>query len=428
MPGLALFPFLIIAALLGFIFLAFGFTGRTAGQTAPAETHAERWQQDVDALTQQILEKHVNPFWIVSEGDFMAQAQELKAQAANLSDEEMLFGVMKLMGSVGDGHTYVTPEGIFEEAANKRFPVEITWFDNGLFVTRAAPETQEALGAQLIAVEGISIEEILARVEPALTYDDGNPYGRRTEFEWFVARPLLLYAAGLIPDEAAGEFTFSRDGESFTLTLGGRDRDSFNLVGPDLSEVPLYWQGVLDDVTARTTYLENEGAVYLQYNSSTEIGFNFTDASVRALRFARREGAKKLIVDVRRNTGGSNLASELFSYRLGQHPFLQNGGKLYVIMGQDTFSSGFDVVSQLVRPYGAVTVGQPAGTRPNFFGNVGSFTLPNSGITVGVPNTLSPNFPELGDVRVYPPDLEVAFTSHDFFAGRDPYVEAALAN
>ena len=430
LPGLVLFPLLIVGGVAGYIFTTYALTGQTAEQPTAAATHKGRWQQDVDALTQQVLEKHINPFWVVSEGDFMAQAQELKAQAATLSDEEMLFGLMQLMGSIRDGHTRAIPDGMFEERYEESFPVEITWFDDGLFVTRVAQGAQEALGAQLVSVAGVPVKEMVTRIGPALSFDDGNPYGQRRKFERFVVRLLLLHAAGFIPDERAADFTFVKEGvnngEPFTLTLEGQDEAEIDLVGPDFTNPPLYWQGFTDDAVVRTSYLENEDAVYLQYSDSSGLGLDFIDASTRALQLARREGVDKLIVDVRLNTGGSELPSMLFNSRLGRHSFLQNGGKLYVIMGRATFSAGFDVVSQLVNSHNAVTVGQPAGTRPNFFGNVQEFALPNSGVITTIPTTLSTNFPELGNVRVYPPDLSVPFTSEDFFAGRDPYLEAAL--
>ena len=432
LPGLVLFPLLIIGGIAGYIFTTYALTGQTSAQPTPAITREGRWQQDVDALTQQVVDKHVNPFWVVSEGDFMAQAQELKAQAATLSDEEMFYGLRRLMGSIGDGHTRAVPAGMFEEAYQRRFPVEITWLDDGLFVTRAAQNVQEALGAQLVAVGGVPVEEMVARLGPALSFDNGNFYDQHSTFERFVVRPLLLHAAGLIPDEQAAVFTFVKggvnNGEPFTLTLEGQDEAEVDLIGPDFTNPPLYWQGFTDGAVVRTSYLEDEGAVYLQYSDSLGVGLDFIDASTRALQLAQREGVDKLIVDVRLNPGGSELPFLIFNSRLGRHAFLQNGGKVYVIMSRYTFSAGFDVVSGLVSAHDAVTVGQPAGTRPNFFGNVQEFALPNSGVIVTIPTTLSTNFPELGNVRVYPPDLEVAFTSQDFFAGRDPYLEAALAN
>ena len=274
------------------------------------------------------------------------------------------------MGSIGDGHTRAVPAGIFEEAYQNRFPVDVTWFDDGLFVTRAAQGTQdaqEALGAQLVAVGDVPVEEMVTRVSSALSFDNGNLYDQHSTFERFIVRPLLLHAAGLTPDEQAAVFTFVKEGvnngEPFTLVLEGQD-ETVDLVGPDFTDPPLYWQGSIDSAVVRTSYLEDEGAVYLQYSDSLGLGLDFIDASTRALQLARREGVDKLIVDVRYNPGGSELPFLIFNSRLGQHPFLQNGGEVYVIMSRYTFSAGFDVVSGLVNAHGAITVGQPPGRAP----------------------------------------------------------------
>ena len=201
---------------------------------------------------------------------------------------------------------------MFEERYEEGFPVEITWFDDGLFVTRVA---QGALGARLVAVAGVPAEEMVTRIGLALSFDDGNPYGQRRKFERFVVSPFLLYAAGLIPDARAADFTFVKEGvnnsEPFTLNLAGRAEEAVKLVGPELPEVPLYWQSVLDDAVVRTSYLEDEGAVYLQYSDSLGLGLDFIDASTRALQLARREGVDKLIVDVRLNPGGGELPFQI---------------------------------------------------------------------------------------------------------------------
>jgi hypothetical protein len=66
------------------------------------------------------------------------------------------------------------------------------------------------------------------------------------------------------------------------------------------------------------------------------------------------------------------------------------------------------------------------GGSPNLYGNPRDFLLLHSGIDVGVATQYyvgsRPDDPRL----TIPPDVSVGLTSADYFAGRDPALQAAL--
>jgi len=73
------------------------------------------------------------------------------------------------------------------------------------------------------------------------------------------------------------------------------------------------------------------------------------------------------------------------------------------------------------------TVGQPSGGSPNLWGDVETVELPRSGLTARVA-ALYWQFARRGDKRLaVEPDIPVALTASDFFAGRDPVLARALA-
>ena len=76
---------------------------------------------------------------------------------------------------------------------------------------------------------------------------------------------------------------------------------------------------------------------------------------------------------------------------------------------------------------GAVLIGETMGGAPSFWADPETVTLPHSGLVALVDSRFNPS-PVPGDTRLeVQPDVAVPFTAADYFAGRDPVLERALA-
>ena len=95
-----------------------------------------------------------------------------------------------------------------------------------------------------------------------------------------------------------------------------------------------------------------------------------------------------------------------------------------MLIGRENVSAATSVVEFLDRMTSAVFVGEPTPARAdNFRCDCHDIQLPHSGFTISVPTT----WDRLGDDRPeIAPDVPMALSSVDFFAGRDPVLEAAL--
>ena len=82
------------------------------------------------------------------------------------------------------------------------------------------------------------------------------------------------------------------------------------------------------------------------------------------------------------------------------------------------------MITDLDRLAEPVFVGEPSGSRPNALSESGNFKLPYSGLSGSLASQLhQQSWPE--DHRIWiPPDIPVGLTSEEFFAGRDPALEA----
>ena len=100
-------------------------------------------------------------------------------------------------------------------------------------------------------------------------------------------------------------------------------------------------------------------------------------------------------------------------------------GQLFVIIGRGTYSSALQNAITLSSEYNATLIGEPTGGKPNHYGEVRNFDLPNVGLRVWYSTRYWRNYPE-GDPLSLEPDVSAVLTMADLLAGRDPALETAF--
>jgi C-terminal processing protease CtpA/Prc len=133
----------------------------------------------------------------------------------------------------------------------------------------------------------------------------------------------------------------------------------------------------------------------------------------------------RLVLDIRFNGGGNEAVLDPFMEALEARPALNEPDRLFVIIGRATYSSALQNAITLSREHHATLVGEPTGGKPNHYGEVRRFSLPNIGIQVQYSTRYWLNYPE-ADLPTLEPDLSTTLTIADVLAGHDPALEAAL--
>jgi hypothetical protein len=131
-----------------------------------------------------------------------------------------------------------------------------------------------------------------------------------------------------------------------------------------------------------------------------------------------------VILDLRHNSGGdASLADALLKTLVA---YDVQGGRLTVLIGRTTFSAAQTLAARLDAWTRASFAGEPTGSRVNRHGNEAPFVLPHSGVR----GTISSGWNQpvtARDYRVWiAPDTPLALTSKDYFAGKDPVLEAVI--
>ena len=169
--------------------------------------------------------------------------------------------------------------------------------------------------------------------------------------------------------------------------------------------------------------LPETGTLYVQYNRVEDLSLT---RLYRLRRLARRPNIQRLVVDIRHNYGGQSDAYlpllRLLVGTVRRHP-----RPLYVITGRNTFSAASLFAARLRCRTHPIFVGEPAGGSPNLYGNSEDVTLPYSGLAVSVASQFFVGCRRNDPRLTIRPDIPVALSSADYFAGRDPALEAVLA-
>jgi predicted esterase len=381
---------------------------------------------DVQLAAQHLRDDHPNVFHDLAPARFDAAVSELTAQADQLNDDELLVGLMRLaaLPGVRDGHTGIFPLNPDNRRVLHAYPTRFYTFADGVYVVGQA-DGSELLRARLVAVNGHRLDDVLAAVRPLVPHDNDSTLTLRETT--YLNTPEVLHGLHLVPDLGPTRFTFEREGRTFDKTLVPETVDEYERLIGDLVH-PLIPQAITGRipvyVTERNTplwatRLASGRVYYLDYN---EVTGNTYPAAQKLLRTAKDKKLRAVIVDLRNNGGGNNMT---YHPLVNAFQRVSKTKRVVVLVSRVTFSAAENFATELELVAHPVFVGEPSGGSPNLYGDTVQTLLPASGLMLNVAHI----YWELSapdDARLaIDPQVPVALSSADFFAGRDPVLAAA---
>ena len=171
------------------------------------------------------------------------------------------------------------------------------------------------------------------------------------------------------------------------------------------------------------TTIRGGRGVYVGYNAVT---VPTSAAAARLARLVRSPRVRRVVVDLRFNGGGDNTT---YGPLLGalDSPRVNRRGRLYLLIGRATFSAAGNFVTDVERETRAISIGEPTGGGLNIYSEATDFVLPSTGWDVRIAAGYVQRGTATDRRLTNRPDVPIALTSADFFAGRDPLLERALA-
>jgi hypothetical protein len=387
-----------------------------------------QWREDINYIATELPARHKEFYQLISKDTFDRSIAELNRDVPQLSDSEIILRLTRLVASLGVAHTCLELPSGTEKCAFRVYPIRMEWFSDGLAVVSAARQYRAALGCRVVRIGPMKPEQAVAAMTPYVSYESETKLYLGSAFAMkyveLMQHVRIANAAGHLSLRCAtpNGKTFVMDvaplpyGETGTSVLSARR--AFQTPTPFCEKNPkaFYWY----------EYLPDSRTLYIQYRKcADEPGNPFADFVQKMFAFADAQTMDCVIIDLRYNGGGSSGIVNSLINELKKRPALCERGHLYALIGGHTFSSAIFAVNRLQGDLHAILIGQPTGNKPNHFGQVASFELPNSKLKVKY-STKHFHMVRNGDPRSFDPDIDVPYSLEDFLAGRDPVFDAAL--
>jgi hypothetical protein len=403
-----------------------GLAQNVGGGQAEPLTPAE-WREDLRFLASELVRRHPEPFHTVSPAEFESAVAELDTEIESLPPHRIIIRMAQLATLIGDAHTYVDlPEQ--GPLSFSRLPIRLTLFSDGLYVSAATEEQRQLVGSRVERIGTRSVDEVLDRVATFVSRD--NDMTLRFLVPRRLAIPEVLHAVEVIDQVSRVPLVLTnRNGEPVSLELESLDpgQEVVWLDGAaDFGAADaLYWAEPGANYWLR--HVPDRHALYLQFNSVRDRDDEpLADFARRLGEFISANRINRLIIDVRRNIGGNSRLTYPLIREIIKTGRFEEPGRLFTLTGPASISATVVFAVELDRHTANIFIGEPSGSRPNQYGENRFFNLPNSEVAVSYSSALFQTAGPFDGSEWIAPQVAVSMTSDDYFAGRDPVLEAAL--
>jgi len=399
---------------------AFAAEHAVAAQTAPELSREEKWREDLKYLSDELPKRHKNLFFKITREQFHREVARIAESVSKLSDAEIKLALWRLTAMIGDAHTRIQYD------REKTYPIRLSQFSDGVFVSAAVEEYKNALGAKLVKIGKTDIERAKATVRSIIPVENESWF--KQQFPGYMTDPEILYLLKLLPSSGEGDFTFKdRNGKQFVIKPQPVSaKEQIKLIRPFDSppgKTPLYLRN--PEQYYWREYLADSKTLYLHYRRCANMPSQpFGKFAEELLKFMDENPVERIVIDLRLNGGGSSAIFDPFIAALSKRQDVNQTGKLFALIGRGTFSSAYLNALRLKRDTKAILVGEPPGQKPNAYGEVKTMNLPHSKMLVQYSTKYFKTMD--GDPPTLAPDVSVDRSSWDYASGRDPVLERAL--
>lgn len=388
---------------------------RTAGYDRPTLVLTPSlWREDLHYFARELAKQHANAFYHLSKPEFDSMIAMADRKLTHANGDQAYVLIDRIANAIGDGHTFVIwPDDL------SHVPLQLRLFDGQYRVTAVLSGNEGSLGARVLKVGDMPIEQVLEKLRPLTPAAETNALGD-IRMEDFLVMGMLLHGTGVIPDRNNVTYTLMDEGgHQIILKLSGMPMQEFvsQKWVTAFKERPLYLQNRDSDLwceflaTTETMYCKFQGYENLQQNAE------------RMLEMIEERHPRQVVIDLRSNLGGDYMQGEKYVIQpLRALPEINSRGHLFVLISPYTFSAGMSNAAQFRSETQAILVGQPIGERPNSYQEARELRLPNSHLVVRVSTQFYEFAPGVKD-NVIRPDKEIDRNWNDYHLGRDAVLD-----
>lgn len=364
---------------------------------------------DITALYEELTIRHPDFFNAVSRQEAGRIVASLEAESAAYDRVEYWYALEKVAAIAHDSHTQVALDA--QVLTSMHFlPIGFDLFDEGLAIVWAGAGYEELLGQTVDTVCGLDLDGLLALA--------GDMIGNDNE----VHLTQSLLDNHLVFHEFYETLSLVDEGEDITIALSdGRIIDIPALSFDEWAamERKILQEAIPPTLNPASPYsamlLDDPEALLVNYHSCVDwSAMPMADFALRVEDLVRQEGFTKVIIDLRYNAGGDSSVINPLVDAL-ERIRDERGLEVFVLIGEDSFSSAILNALTLRDRLGAILVGRPTGGSVSHFGELQSFVLPDTGLTCWYSTKWFDN----GEKGPLMPDIYTPRHIEDYRTGRD---------
>jgi tetratricopeptide (TPR) repeat protein len=400
-------------------------------------TEIEKWRQDLRYMAAEMPKRHRNLFHSMTREQFESAVKLLDERIPTLERHQVIVELGRIVAMVKDGHTAIQSYPFDPKINFRSYPLTLYLYKDGLFVRSADPKYANVVGGRVVKIGNASAEQALAAVRGLVFHD--NEMGIRAASPLALVTPEALHTVGLIKDMENAQFVIERGGQQHTINLQPFTRPTPTGHGTNFFK-PAGWVDARDGAQSPTPlylkdpenlywfeYLPETKTVYVQYNGvQNKPDESIADFSKRLFEFVEKNPVERFILDMRRNGGGNNYLNRPLLLGIIKSK-VDERGKLFTIIGRNTYSAAQNLVNELEKYTNTIFVGEPTGENVNFYGDSARIELPNSGIVVRTSTLWWQNMDPRDRRQWTGPHIAAELTSEDYRNNVDPAMKAIMS-
>jgi hypothetical protein len=386
-----------------------------------------QWKEDIAYLRTELPKQHVDLFNQLSEAEFNQALDSLEHSLDDREEWQIVYGIAEILKRIGDTHTQIIHNPTHGNPPC--FPITFRYFSDGIYVTLGPIiENKSLVGSRLLSINGVDIPSIYKKAHRVVSVE--NDAMLKYHFMNILNRYYVLNYLGLVNQPEASFQLEDTSGQIHDIVLSTvplkEVRNHTDCLAPekvaftDRNRKAFFWQ----------EYLEEDSLLYIRYNlcaskeyykriktsnSPTPDIPSFKKFEKQVLRTMKRKPVKKLVFDVSNNPGGSTRQGS----RLIRNMYMQSyTGEAYLITGRRTYSSAIVNAIEFQKLLKATIIGEETSGKPNHFGEIRSFELPNSKALILYSTKLFKRVE--GEPSTIHPDIVIEQSFDEFMQGINP--------
>ncbi len=345
------------------------------------------WRKDLEYLKVELPKHHPNLFMYMEKDEFLSAIQHLEERLSLLDDQQITFEICRIVSMIKDGHTQIVsiPFGTPPFVNSQLYPLRVYFFADGLYVIDGGRDHKDLVGKRIDKIDKTPIKEVVERISQ---YAPGENSFYKMQWSF----PYLLNASLLEHLKIANSVN------EIQLTLSDVSGVQVSkTLKPFHSTLYLKWYEETKDLDDLSRKGKLEKNYWYKYNEATnDLYFQINqvkdqpgEKSIKEFaseltQIIKEREINKLIIDARNCNGGDNTLVHYLIDAISASEKVNKYGKLFTLIGRNTFSGGVSFVSAIERNTPVIFVGEPSGSGPNQCGDVQTFTLPHSQLRLKV--------------------------------------------